>query len=80
MEEDHRSILIIGGIEIFLPRSPVEARACVASASTEGNPTKTLKEEEEREKTLIFSPIEKDKHTVEITQWDMELNMLWRIG
>jgi hypothetical protein len=30
MEEDQRSILIIGGIEIFLPSSPVEASACVA--------------------------------------------------
>jgi hypothetical protein len=29
-EEDHRCILIIGGISIFLPRIPIEASACVA--------------------------------------------------
>jgi hypothetical protein len=37
-EEDQRSILIIGGIQIFLPDSPVEARACVADATREGQP------------------------------------------
>jgi hypothetical protein len=34
-EEDQKCILIIGGIEVFLPNSPVEARACVADATTE---------------------------------------------
>jgi hypothetical protein len=29
-EEDQRCILIIGGINIFLPSSPVEASACVS--------------------------------------------------
>jgi hypothetical protein len=29
-EEDHRYIIIIGGISIFLPRSSAEASACVA--------------------------------------------------
>jgi hypothetical protein len=33
--EDQKGILIIGGIEIFLPLSPVEARVCVAEAATE---------------------------------------------
>jgi hypothetical protein len=32
-EEDQRSILIIGGIQIFLPNSPVEARECVVDAT-----------------------------------------------
>jgi hypothetical protein len=32
-EEDQRSILIIGGIRIFLPDSPIEARACVVDAT-----------------------------------------------
>jgi hypothetical protein len=32
-EEDHRSVLIIGGIQIFLLDSPVEARACIADAT-----------------------------------------------
>jgi hypothetical protein len=35
IEEDQRSILIIGGIEIFLPSNPVEARDCVAGETTE---------------------------------------------
>jgi hypothetical protein len=39
-EEDQRSILLIRGIEIFLPSSPVEARSCVADATAEeGHPT-----------------------------------------
>jgi len=29
-EEDHRCIMIIGGINILLPRIPTEASACVA--------------------------------------------------
>jgi hypothetical protein len=31
MEEDHRSILIIRGIQIFLPISPIEASAQISS-------------------------------------------------
>jgi hypothetical protein len=34
-EKDQRIILIVGGIQIFLPDSPIEARACVAYATTE---------------------------------------------
>jgi hypothetical protein len=34
-EEDQRSILIIGGIQIFLPNNPVKYRECVADATTE---------------------------------------------
>jgi hypothetical protein len=33
MEEDQRSILIIGGIQIFLPTIPTEASTCVADAA-----------------------------------------------
>jgi hypothetical protein len=32
--ENQKRILMIGGIEVFLPDSPVEARACVADAAT----------------------------------------------
>jgi hypothetical protein len=39
VEVDQRSILIIGGIEIFLPSSPVGPRACVARETTKGQPT-----------------------------------------
>jgi hypothetical protein len=65
-EEDQRSILIIGGIEIFLPSSLVEARACVAGAAIEGKPTETVKEEEEKEQTLMFSPAEEEEHSTEL--------------
>jgi hypothetical protein len=76
MEEDQRSILIIGGIEVFLPSSPVEARACVADATTEERqPTETVKEGE-KEKILMSAPTE-EEHTVEmLTPWEIELIML----
>jgi hypothetical protein len=46
-KEDQRNLLIIGGIEIFLPLSPVEAKTCVADAATaEGQPAETVMEEE----------------------------------
>jgi hypothetical protein len=41
-EEDHRHILIIGGINIFLPSIPVEASAHVEGAAEERQPTKTV--------------------------------------
>ena len=31
-EKDKGSILVIGGIEVFLPHNPIEARECVADA------------------------------------------------
>jgi len=76
-EEDHRCILIIGGIEIFLPSSPVEARACVADATTEERqPAETIKEEE-KERILMYAPIEKEWNSDELlTQWVKELEKL----
>jgi len=76
-EEDHKYILIIGGIEVFLPHYPVEVRACVAySTIEEGNPTVTIIEEEE-EQTLMFSPTEKEDNLVELlTQWEKDMKML----
>jgi hypothetical protein len=42
--------LIIGGIEVFLPHSPVEARSCVVEETTEeGQPIVTVIEEGEEE-------------------------------
>jgi hypothetical protein len=75
-EEDQRSILIIGGIQIFLPSSQGEASICVAdAASREGQPVETVIEE--KEQILKSSPTEKEEHTVEfLTQWEMELKML----
>jgi hypothetical protein len=63
-EEDQRSVLIIGGIHIFLPRIPVEARACVAYAAVEGQPMQTLIKEN-KEKTLEYSPAEGEEHLAE---------------
>jgi hypothetical protein len=67
IEKDQRSLLIIGGIEVFLPHSPVEARTCVADATGEkGQPTVIVMEEEENmEQTLMFSPVEGDENSEE---------------
>jgi hypothetical protein len=77
MEEDQKCILIIGGIEVFLPHSPVEARACVADATTEERqPTVTIIEEE-KEQILMSSPTEEEEHAVKmLTPWEKELEML----
>jgi hypothetical protein len=45
-EVDQIIILIIGGIQVFLPNNQVGARACVAGATIKGKPTRTVKEEE----------------------------------
>jgi hypothetical protein len=64
-EKDHRSIMIIGGIKIFLPRSQGEASVCVGDAMAKGQPTKTIMEE--KEKILKSSPIVGTKeHAVEL--------------
>jgi hypothetical protein len=68
IEEDQKGILMIGGIQIFLPYSPVEVNVCVADATiaTEGQPTETVKEEEEEgEKTLMSIPAEEKEHSEE---------------
>jgi hypothetical protein len=52
---NQKSILMIGGIQVFLPSNPVEVRACVADEATEERqPTETVMEEEV-EQTLMFS-------------------------
>jgi hypothetical protein len=46
-KEDQKSILMIGGIKVFLPYSPIEASVCVSNATTvEGQPVLTVKEME----------------------------------
>jgi hypothetical protein len=46
-EEDLRNLLMIGGIEIFLPLAQEEAEICVADATTtEGQLAETVREEE----------------------------------
>jgi hypothetical protein len=71
-EEDQRSILIIGGIKIFLPNSQVEANAHDESATTEGRngdchdegeDIKSSQGEEEMEQTLMSTPAEGEEHS-----------------
>jgi hypothetical protein len=55
------------GIRVFLQDSPIEARACVVDAATEGGePTETIKEEEEVEQTLMFSQGEEEEHSAKL--------------
>jgi hypothetical protein len=64
-EEDQESILMIGGIQIFLPLSPVEVRACVAEAA-ERQPAETVNEEGGLEQMLEASQAEEgDEHSEE---------------
>jgi len=45
-EDDLRSLIMIGGIEIFLPHAQEEAEICVAiAATTEGQLVETVVEE-----------------------------------
>jgi hypothetical protein len=75
-KEDQKSILMIGGIKVVLPYSPVESSVCVANvAIAEGQLTVSVIEEEE-EKTLMFSPIEEEHADKVITPWEKELEML----
>jgi hypothetical protein len=65
--EDHKRILMIGGIQVFLPHSPVEASEGVANGATRGGqPTETVKEEEEMEQTLTFPQEAENEHS---TKW-----------
>jgi hypothetical protein len=66
-KEDQKNILMIGGIQVFLPDSPIEVRACVVDAETEGGyPTETVKENEKMEQTLMFSQGEEEEHLAEL--------------
>ena len=47
IEEDLKSILMIGGINLFLPYRPVEANVCVVEVATEERqPEETVREKE----------------------------------
>jgi hypothetical protein len=64
-EEDQRSILIIGGIKIFLTSSQVKTSAHDESeAEEERQPAETVKEEE-MEQTLMSTPVGEDEHSEE---------------
>jgi ERCC4-type nuclease len=61
-EKDQGSILIIGGVEIFLPSGRGEASTDVADA-TERQQTETVKEE--KEQILRSVPTEGEEHSTE---------------
>jgi hypothetical protein len=66
-KEDRKSILMIGGIWVFLLDTPIEARACVVDEKKEGGqPIESVKEEKEVEKTLMFSQEEEEEHSTEL--------------
>jgi hypothetical protein len=77
IEKDQTHFLIIGGIEVFLPHSLVEAQAYVvdAIAAGEGQPVVTVKEEEV-EKTSKSTPIGEEHGDKILTPWELELEML----
>jgi hypothetical protein len=75
MEEDHRCVLIIGGIKIFLPTSQAEASICVADA-TKGQPTVTVMKE--MKQILKSAPTEEEHIRCSLSgrkSW-----RCWRIG
>jgi hypothetical protein len=76
-EEDHRCILTIGIICIFLPSSLVEPSACVESEE-EGIQQSNIVMEE-KEKKLKFSQVmkEEEEHSdIMLTPWEKELKIL----
>jgi hypothetical protein len=75
-EEDHRSILIIGGIKIFLPISPAEASSQILGVAEERQPAMTIIEEKEKilKSSLV---VEEEEHSDDmLTPWEKELKFL----
>jgi hypothetical protein len=68
-EEDRRNILMIGGIEIFLPFSKEEAGSCVAEeamTTKERQPAETVRENEfEQVSETAQEGEEEDEHSEE---------------
>jgi hypothetical protein len=75
-EKYHRYSLIIGGINIFLPISLVEANAHIESTPTteKGQPTVTVMM---KEKIIMSSPAEEEENEIKVlTPWEKDLEML----
>jgi hypothetical protein len=64
-KEDQRNLLMIGGIEIFLPHSPREAKTCVADTTTTKRQPTVNFVKKEGEKKLMFIPSEEGKENSE---------------
>jgi hypothetical protein len=55
IEEDQKRILMIGGIEVFLPHRLAEVKNCVADATTtEGQPVVTIRRKKNRSRHQNF--------------------------
>jgi hypothetical protein len=78
IEEDHKCLLIIGGIQILLPNIQVEARECFADVTTKGQPIViVIEEEKQKEHILMSSPTKEKEHAIDfITPWEKELEMM----
>jgi hypothetical protein len=63
IEEDHKCILIIGGINIFLPSNPVAANAHIEGAEGERQPIEIVKEEKEKKLTFVKEMREEEEHS-----------------
>jgi hypothetical protein len=61
-KEDQKTVLIIGGVKIFLPSGRGEASTDVAEV-TEGQPTETVMEE--KEQILMSVPMGGEEHSAE---------------
>jgi hypothetical protein len=72
-EKDQGSILVVGGIEVFLQHSQIEVIECVADA-TDGQQSETAMEKEEQ--ILKSVPTEEERPVGLLTQWEMELKVL----
>jgi hypothetical protein len=64
-QKDHRYILIIGGISIFLTINPVEACAHAKSATVAEEGQLVVIVMEEKEKVLTSTPVEEEEHSTE---------------
>jgi hypothetical protein len=68
-KEDQKCLLVIGGIEVFLPHCPAEERNCMDDTTTEeGQPAMTVKEEEEMGQTSEPDPAKEEEHSVEMLE------------
>jgi hypothetical protein len=65
IEEDQKSILMIGGIKVFLPYSPVEASMCVVDAATEERQPAVTVMEKEMEQISEAAQAEEKEHSEE---------------
>jgi hypothetical protein len=71
-KEDHKSILMIGGIKVFLPYSPVEASMCCCQCSNSG---RTASCDYQRDGADVIScQGEEEENTIKmLTPWEKDI-------